>query len=301
MRHWPYIAPLLPALLLEAFFYFFSLFPKIEARFAAWQPIAKAAAISLSGLLPLLLLQLLSGARSDSLTAEIAVALLAVSFWHVFLPRSPMVDFLLLCLLTALILTPTFKPLYPTTESGLKLHALSKLLWLRIGIASFRYLRLFPVPGSGFLPTAKDFRIGGLYFLGFLAILVPLGTGLGFLKWQLPNLAAWQLPFLAFGSFWVLLWFLAYGEEYLTRGILQQVFGQLLPGRWPSLIVTSVCFGAIHLSFRDQFPNWRFAALSTVAGLFYGLAFQQAQSLRAAMVTHALTVTTWNIFFGRSF
>jgi membrane protease YdiL (CAAX protease family) len=45
------------------------------------------------------------------------------------------------------------------------------------------------------------------------------------------------------------------------------------------------------------FPNWRFAVLATIAGLFYGLAFRQARSIRASMVTHALTVTALRLFY----
>jgi membrane protease YdiL (CAAX protease family) len=37
--------------------------------------------------------------------------------------------------------------------------------------------------------------------------------------------------------------------------------------------------------------------LATLAGIFYGLAFRQARSIRVSMVTHALTVTTWRMFF----
>jgi hypothetical protein len=35
------------------------------------------------------------------------------------------------------------------------------------------------------------------------------------------------------------------------------------------------------------FPNWQFAALAALAGLFYGLALRRARS----------TVTTWRMFF----
>ena len=62
------------------------------------------------------------------------------------------------------------------------------------------------------------------------------------------------------------------------------------------LVVTSLLFGAVHLWFR-AFPNWRFAALAALAGLAYGAAFHRARSIRASMVTHALTVTTWRMFF----
>jgi membrane protease YdiL (CAAX protease family) len=61
-------------------------------------------------------------------------------------------------------------------------------------------------------------------------------------------------------------------------------------------IAASIAFGAVHLWFR-AFPNWRFALLAAVAGVFYGLAFRRARSIRASMVTHALVVTTWRVFF----
>jgi membrane protease YdiL (CAAX protease family) len=52
----------------------------------------------------------------------------------------------------------------------------------------------------------------------------------------------------------------------------------------------------VHLPY-GGFPNWRFALLASVAGVFYGLAFRQASSIRASMVTHALTITTVRVFF----
>jgi hypothetical protein len=36
--------------------------------------------------------------------------------------------------------------------------------------------------------------------------------------------------------------------------------------------------------------------LAAVAGWFYGKAFEQAGSIRASMVTHALTVTVWLVW-----
>jgi len=45
------------------------------------------------------------------------------------------------------------------------------------------------------------------------------------------------------------------------------------------------------------FPNWRFSILAAAAGIFYGLAFRQARSIRASMVTHALTYTILRVFF----
>ncbi len=300
MRHWPDLAPLLPVFLLEAFFYFFSLFPQLESRFGRLPAFWKASLISGSAVLPVFLLQLLAGRPLGPDFGFFLAAVAMAVYWRLLLPRGLATDLLLLGLLTAFILSPWFKPLYPPTASGLKLHALSKLLWLRLGIASFRYVHEFPVPRAGFWPNGREFAIGFVCAGAFLAVLAPLGSALGWLKWQTPALPAWQLPFAAIGLFCALLLFLAYGEEYLVRGVLQQLLAKAWGSPALSLVITSLCFGAIHLPFRDQFPNWRFAGISAVAGIFYGLAFLKGKSLRAAMVAHAITVTVWNLVFGRS-
>jgi hypothetical protein len=57
-----------------------------------------------------------------------------------------------------------------------------------------------------------------------------------------------------------------------------------------------VLFGLTHLTFH-AFPNWRFAMMAAVAGVFYGRAYLNARSVKAAMVTHALVNTAWRVFF----
>jgi len=98
--------------------------------------------------------------------------------------------------------------------------------------------------------------------------------------------------FYFFGGMWVL----SLGEEFFFRGLLQQWMVGWLRNEWAGLIATSLIFGAVHLPYQS-FPNWRFALLAGVAGIFYGLAFRQASSIRASMVTHALTFTTLRVFF----
>ena len=98
------------------------------------------------------------------------------------------------------------------------------------------------------------------------------------------------------GTFFGILWVTALGEEFLFRGLAQQWIGEWLKSPWAGLLLASLLFGSVHLWFR-AFPNWRFAILAAVAGIFYGLAFRRAQSIRASMVAHALTVTTWRLFF----
>jgi membrane protease YdiL (CAAX protease family) len=63
-----------------------------------------------------------------------------------------------------------------------------------------------------------------------------------------------------------------------------------------ALLVVAVVFGLVHLPCRG-FPNRTFASLAAVAGLFYGRAYIEARSVRAAMVTHALVNTVWRTLF----
>jgi membrane protease YdiL (CAAX protease family) len=92
------------------------------------------------------------------------------------------------------------------------------------------------------------------------------------------------------------LWVVALAEEFFFRGLLQQWLTAWTRSEAAGLIAASLLFGSVHI-FKTPFPNWKFATLAALAGICYGLAFRRARSIRASMVTHALVVTTWKIFF----
>ncbi len=288
---------ILPGLLLEAIFYFLPAWPAFERRFASLDRRLQCALIWLSGILPVLLLNATQGIVPADLPLP-AVSLGIVCLWYLLLPHRPMADLPLLAILAAFILLPWFEGLYPSPAGGPKLNALTKLLWLRIGIAIFLFPRKWKVPGFGLWPNKRDWIVGTQQFLFFLAILLPVGFYFKVLRLQLPKVELWVLPFLTVATFFGVLLFVAFGEEFFFRGVLQKTLIQGL-GRWPGILVASMAFGAVHLPFRS-FPNWRFALLAAVAGIFYGLAFERAKSLRAAMVSHALVVTVWTVLFARS-
>src|SRR5262249_32787581 len=129
----------------------------------------------------------------------------------------------------------------------------------------------------------------------FLPVAWALSWWVGFARPRIPD--GWQnTSFILIATFFGSLWVLALGEEFLFRGLLQQWMGTWLRSEWAGLIVASLVFGSVHLWSR-WFPNWRSAGLAALLGLFCGLAFRQARSIRASMVTHALVVTTWRVFF----
>jgi membrane protease YdiL (CAAX protease family) len=126
-------------------------------------------------------------------------------------------------------------------------------------------------------------------------VAIALAWWLGFARPHVP-LGFASTSFVVIATFFGSLWVLALGEEFLFRGLLQQWMSAWLRNEWAGLVATSLVFGSVHLWYRS-FPNWRYAGLAALLGLICGLAFRQARSIRASMVTHALVVTTWRVFF----
>jgi membrane protease YdiL (CAAX protease family) len=150
--------------------------------------------------------------------------------------------------------------------------------------------------GFGFWPAAREWKIGALYFAALAPVAAAAGWALHFARPHL-RYAGWErTTLIGLATFFGILWVVALGEEFFFRGLLQQWIGGWLRSDWAGLVLAALLFGSVHLWYR-AFPNWRFAALAGVAGVFYGMAYKQARSIRASMVTHALTVTAWRLFF----
>jgi membrane protease YdiL (CAAX protease family) len=203
---------------------------------------------------------------------------------------------LLLVLLGAVFLTKVFGSLYVQPDPRLPLEILGKAMWIRTGAFALLSVRRIQGVGFGFWPSLREWKIGALFFLLMLPVVAALAWWIGYGKFHPPTTSWLRTPVIVVFYFFGGLWVLALGEEFFFRGLLQQWMTKWLHNDWAGLIVTAVLFGAVHLPY-SFFPNWRFALLAAVAGVFYGLAFRQASSIRASMVTHALTFTTLRVFF----
>jgi membrane protease YdiL (CAAX protease family) len=290
------LVAVMPALLLESALYLATGFERARRL---WERIGStwttAAALTLSAPLPYALYSIPLGLfRWTSLIAILALAAIA-SFWYLVLPRRAVADICFLGVMAAGVLSGVFGRLYESPTAKLPAQALGEVMWIRLGVMSALLIRRMEGVGAGFLPTGREWAVGARHFLYFLPAGIALGRWLDLARLRdVPS--DWsKLALTLAATFAGMLWFVAYSEEFFFRGLLQQWLSRWLKNGLVGLLLASAAFGLVHLPFRD-FPNWRLALVAAVAGCFYGRAFQQTGSIRAAMVTHALVATTWRVF-----
>lgn len=215
----------------------------------------------------------------------------AIAFWFRILPRSRWADLLFLALVAAVYLSKVFDRIYlsPIPKAA---PYLGHIMLIRASATAVLAIRGDIAARFRFLPSAAEWLAG--------------------LRWSLPLLAAsggtlWAVglwrprphPNLALGlaQFIGILWVVALSEEFFFRGLLQQWLEDILGNPVAALLVTSLMFGSVHLGFHGVFPNWRFAIVAVVFGLFCGLAWRERRSVQASMVAHAVGATLYRVFF----
>jgi membrane protease YdiL (CAAX protease family) len=126
----------------------------------------------------------------------------------------------------------------------------------------------------------------------FACIAIPLGTSMHFIQFA-PRWDAWKsLPLVSLG----ILFFTAWPEEFLFRGLLQNMLARAsksdLAGWWTA----SVLFGFSHIP-NGGFPNWRYVLLASISGFFYGWTWRKTGSIFASSLVHASVDILWHFLF----
>jgi uncharacterized protein len=282
-----------PAFLVEAAFYLAAGMQATRSRLEGLGPERLAECMTASAVVPYAICTLGLGVFDwRSALAIVALAAFA-SYYYILLPHRPALDLLFLACLATVVLLRVFPRLYPSPLPKVELSVLGAAMWVRTGMLATLSLRRMDGVGFGFLPRARDWAIGMRYYLAYLPFGVGFAIWLGFVRVQMRPFSL-RLLLLTVVTFFGVLWVVALSEEFFFRGILQQTLEKLLHSGAAGLLLASLVFGAVHLPFR-AFPNWRFALLATLAGVSYGLAYRAAGNIRAAMVAHALVVTTWRL------
>ncbi|MEO7145074.1 MAG: CPBP family intramembrane glutamic endopeptidase [Bryobacteraceae bacterium] len=288
-------AAILPAFLLEAAFYIVLGSESVRTRLETRVPRPLfALLLAASALAPYCVYTLALHCFHPAAFWSLAALVAAACFWYVVLPHIAAIDVVFVALMAAAVLAKVFARIYPSPLPHLRLEILGTLMWIRVGAFALLSIRRVQGIGFGFFPTRKDWFTGILYYVLFLPVGAGLAFAIHFAQYHAPIMPWWKISLVAAGTFVGFLWVTALGEEFLFRGLLQQWFSTWLASDFAGLLCASVLFGLVHLF--HNFPNWKFAVMAGAAGVFYGIAFRQAKSIRASMVTHALVVTTWRLF-----
>lgn len=163
-----------------------------------------------------------------------------------------------------------------------------------VDLAVFLFFVVRAIEGIGyrFVLTRRDALSVAVNFLLFSAIAIPLGLAIHFIRYQPRGSGAVEL----IASFFAILVFIGIPEELLFRGLIQNFLETWWGKGFGSLLVASVIFGAAHLD-NDDAPNFAYALMATIAGIFYGRTFRQSGNLLAPALVHALVDTVWRAVF----
>jgi len=167
------------------------------------------------------------------------------------------------------------------------------LLAVNVALAVFLFVR--QLDGVGYnIVWNRDAILSVLLHFGLLAaIVIPLGSALHFIRFD-PAQAHWKsLPSDAFLIFLLTGW----PEELLFRGLLQNSLSRTFSNETGGWVAASVVFGLAHINNNGVFPNWRYAILATIAGIFYGRTWRKTNSIFTSAIVHALVDTTWHLLF----
>ena len=265
----------------------------LETRF---RPPTLALAMTVSALVPYLIYTTATGVLNLVSLAVLAACAAVLSFWFVVFPRRRAAEFVFVVLVAAVLISPLFGKIFGQPWPRLQLAILGQLMWTRLAILAALSLARMEVKGFGLVPTRREWAVGAVHFALFLPAGLLLGYLVHFGAFRIRPIPWWQTAALAPAIFAGMFWVVALREEFFFRGLLQEWLERALRSGARGLVVTSILFGLLHLPF-GRFPNWRFALLATLAGIFYGRAYLTLRSVRAAMVTHALVNTAWRLFF----
>jgi uncharacterized protein len=173
-------------------------------------------------------------------------------------------------------------------------HTLTILFAVTVAVAVFLFIRR--LDGVGYAVEWRD-GFGRTVLVNFAilaAIIIPLGESIHFIHFgpTAHSLKATPLTGLE------ILVFTAWPEEFLFRGLLQNLLSRSLKNRYAGWIIASVAFGFAHI-LHAPVPNWKYVCLATIAGLFYGRAWMKSGSIFPGAIIHALVDTIWFGFFPR--
>jgi membrane protease YdiL (CAAX protease family) len=284
------VIPIIAAFLIELPLYlapFFASARSALSRAGRWKV---ATGLAVSALLPYLVYAVPTGCFTGWEFYKLFGLAVSLSFWYLVIPGAIWSDLLFLLGPAAVMIAKLMRAIYVSPLPKERIDILGHLMLIHVAAIAVLVIRGLPGVNPGLIPTRREAWIGLKEFLFFLPAGVILVRVLPITARAHPRSLLLAAPIFC-GIYLVT----AFSEEFAMRGVLQQHLSTLL-GANAGWIVTSILFGLVHLNY-GFFPNWWMAIMAAAAGLFYGLAYREAGSIRASMITHGLTVTMWLIWF----
>src|SRR5467141_2117746 len=171
-------------------------------------------------------------------------------------------------------------------------YVFTVLLCVNVALASFVLLRR--LNGIGYsIGWGRHWSFFVLAsFIVFDCIAIPLGQAIHFIEFA-PRFSEWKsLPLLSLG----ILFFTAWPEEFLFRGLLQNMLARASKSELAGWWTASLLFGFSHIT-NMGFPNWRYVLLASIAGFFYGWTWRTTGSIFASALVHAAVDVLWHFLF----
>lgn len=173
-------------------------------------------------------------------------------------------------------------------------HTLTILFALTVALVAFLFIRRLDGIGYGVEWRSGFGRAVALNFILLAVVIIALGEKIHFIHFGPTAHSLIRTPLAGLE----ILVFTAWPEELLFRGLLQNLLSRSLNNRYAGWILASVIFGFAHI-LHAPVPNWKYVALATIAGLFYGRAWMKTGSIFPGAIVHALVDTIWFGFFPR--
>jgi membrane protease YdiL (CAAX protease family) len=227
--------------------------------------------------------------RWTALLKLLAIAAAPVAVYSRFPPRKPYAfswqDACVAVVLVGFVLSGQLKGIW---NVPLNLDFMSRLFLITVASWCWTFVRVVPELGYSFSLSREVVKQAALNFAIFAVIAVPSSLAMHFTRWN----PRWPgvVPFLL--NYLEIFFFIALLEELFFRGFLQSLLSTTMRSWVAAQALVSILFGFFHI-LHAPFPNWRYVALASVAGWFYGSAFRKGGSLMASSLVHAAVDTVW--------
>ncbi|MXY69331.1 MAG: CPBP family intramembrane metalloprotease [Acidobacteriia bacterium] len=278
--------------------------PVRDSVCSALSPFALAGGLVAVSVAPYVIYSVPTGLFAPESLARLVLLCACVTLPYVLFPvsrqRFAWQDLVVACALAYPMisgLSPMFREIYQGFDPPAhRLDALGKLMLIPMGLYVFLGLRKLHGTAFRLLPRRQDWRPAldsATYSLPWIVI---VGLSTGYLRWDPPLVDPLGAIAGAAGKLLGIYFTTALAEEFLMRGVVQNLLAASLGRPLIAQGVAAVLFGAVHLG-RGAFPNWGYAATAAVLGWFCGRAYLKSGSVTPAMITHALAVAGQELFF----